>query len=87
MRPYKLVVDYEALEFFQGLSRSDQYYLHGRLVYLRHSPHNHMDRRQRGKEGRDHFIFVRGKFAIKFWIDEAVKEVRILDIHFVRFAP
>ncbi len=54
-------------------------------MYLRQYPHDYQDKKVRGEDGRDHFIFVRGKFAIKFWIDEAVKEVRILDIHFVRF--
>jgi hypothetical protein len=85
MRPYKLVVDYEALEFFQGLNRRDQFYLHGRLVWLRESPHNYMDKKVTSEDGRELFIFVRGKFAIKYWIDEAVKEIRILDIQLVRF--
>jgi hypothetical protein len=86
MRPYKLVVDYDALEFFQGLSKNEQHFLHARLFHLREYPHNSADRSETGEGGRVHFIYVRGKFAIKFWIDEAVKEVRILDIHLVRFA-
>ncbi len=86
MRPYKLLVEYEALEFFQGLNKNEQRYLHGLLVHLCVYPHSQTDRKVRGEDGRYFFAFVRGKFAIKYWIDEPVKEVRVLDVHFVRFA-
>jgi hypothetical protein len=85
MRPYKLVLDYEAVEIFQGLSSRDRRYLHACLVYLREYPHV-ADKKVAGEYGRDYFIYVRGKFAIKYWIDEAVKEIRILDIHSIHFA-
>ena len=85
MRPYKLLVDYEALEFLQRLSKNDQRYLHARLVYLREYPHSQTDKKVPGEGGRDYFVYVRGKFAIKYWIDDAVREVRVLDVHFVRF--
>jgi hypothetical protein len=77
MRPYQLVVNFEALAFIQGLSKNDQRRLHGPLVYLAEWPHNYADKKERGADGRDHFISVRGKFAIKYWIDEAVREVRV----------
>ena len=84
MRPYKLVLDYEAVEVFQGLSKQHRRYLHEHFVYLREYPHI-PDKRVADEHGRNYFIYVRGEFAIKYWIDEAVKEIRILDIHLVRF--
>ena len=83
MRPYKLLVDYEAFQFFQALGKNDQRYLHGLPVYLREYPHSQSDKKVPGEGGRVYFVYVRGKFAIKHWIDEAVREVRVIDIHFV----
>jgi hypothetical protein len=85
MRPFQLILDYETLEFFEGLSRNDRRYLHARFIYLREYPHNSANKKEPGDDGRDYFICVRGKFAIKYWIDEAVREVRVLRVHFVRF--
>ena len=65
MSPYKLVLDYRAVEFLQRLSRNDQRHLHNRLVELSHYPHNLAHRPVRGESGREYFINAQGKFSIK----------------------
>jgi hypothetical protein len=82
MRPYEIVVDYEALGFFRTLGRAAQRELHMRLMVLQESPRHCQDMVERDKSRRDYFIYIGGKFAIKYWIDEAVCEIRILEIQF-----
>jgi hypothetical protein len=75
MKPYQLVIDYEVLEFLQSLRRAAQRGVHRRLVYLGEFPHDCMDQAGSDPSGRDYFIYAQGQYAIKFWIDEAVREV------------
>jgi mRNA-degrading endonuclease RelE of RelBE toxin-antitoxin system len=80
MKPYELAVAYEVFEFLQSLRQSDQRVLQGRLVLLREYPHNQSDFVERDANGRDYHINLRGKYAIKYWIDEAGREVKVLRI-------
>ncbi len=82
MKPYKLTIAYEVVEFFQQQSRSDRQILEGVLIVLRESPHANQKLAERGTSGRDFFVYLKSKFAIKYWIDEWECEVKIIDLKF-----
>jgi hypothetical protein len=80
MKPYKLVVDYEAIQFMQALPPAGRKDLHQRLVRLREHPHDCRDATVLNRLDRDYFIYAGGRFAIKFWIDEWEREIRVIDV-------
>jgi len=47
---------------------------------LKEFPHNCKDLTERHSSGRQHFVFLRGEYAIKFWIDEWDREVKVLQL-------
>ena len=80
MKPFKLAIAYEVVEFFQQRDGRDRKTIREALGSLREFPHNGKDLIERDPSGREHFVNFRGKFAIKYWIDEWEREVKVIDI-------
>jgi len=80
MKPYKLTIAYEVVEFFRQQSRWDRKILEGAFIALREFPHTNQKLVERGPSGRDFFVYLKDKFAIKYWIDEREREVKIIDL-------
>jgi len=81
MKPWELLVVYEAFELIAGLSRSEQVSVRRCFEQIREHPHNHSDYSESDSAGRPVEIHICGRLALKYWIDEADRQVKILDIH------
>lgn len=79
---YRLLIDYEVIEFIETLSRKDQRLLRNRFVSIQDFPSRHVDYTESDSTGRPVDIHICGKFAIKFWEDRADRHLKILDVHF-----
>jgi mRNA-degrading endonuclease RelE of RelBE toxin-antitoxin system len=79
---YRLLIDYEVIEFLETLPRKDQRLLRNRFVAIQGFPGQHSDYTEYDSTGRSVDIHVCGKYAIKFWADHADRHLKILDVHF-----
>ena len=82
MRPFQLLIAYEAIEFVERLSRRDQLSIRQRLIQIRDFPNNHSDYFEHDNRGRVVDISICGRFAIKYWIDHADVQIKVLDVHY-----
>ncbi|HEX4140087.1 MAG TPA: hypothetical protein VHY09_07045 [Candidatus Methylacidiphilales bacterium] len=80
MKPFELLLAYKVVEFARQLNRSDRNVIEKAFKSLEESPHNCKDLTERHLSGREHFVLYRGKFAIKFWIDDWEREVKVMKI-------
>jgi mRNA-degrading endonuclease RelE of RelBE toxin-antitoxin system len=79
---YRLLIDYEVIEFIESLPRKDQRLLRNRFVAIQAHPGRYSDYPESDSAGRRVAIHICGKYAIKFWEDHADQHVKILDVHF-----
>lgn len=79
---YRLLIDYEVIEFLETLARRDQRLLRNRFVEIQNAPTRFLDYTEADRTGRPVGIHICGKFAIKFWEDHADKHLKILDAQF-----
>jgi hypothetical protein len=79
---YRLLIDYEVIEFLETLSRKDQRLLRNRFMAIQDFPSLHSDCVESDSVGRRVDIHICGKYAIKFWEDHADQHIKILDVHF-----
>ena len=80
MKPFELSLTFPVVEFIQGRNRSERRALAELLNALKKSPHACRDIIEPHLSGRDHFVFLRSNYAIKFWIDDWECEVKVLNI-------
>ncbi len=79
---YRLLIDYEVIEFLETLPRKDQRMLRNRFVDIQGFPRRYSDYTDSDSTGRPVEIHICGKYAIKDWIDHADRHLKILDAHF-----
>lgn len=79
---FRLLIDYEVIEFMEALPRKDRLVLRNRLVAIQDFPSRYSDYTEYDLTGRRVDIHICGKFAIKFWADHADRHIKILDLHF-----
>jgi hypothetical protein len=80
MKPFKLTVAYEVFEFVDHQSRLDRQAINRAFLSLRESTDDRKDLTQRDPNGRDVFVYLKGKFAIKFSSDAWEREVKVIDV-------
>jgi hypothetical protein len=78
---YRLLIDYEVIEFIENLPRKDQRLLRSHFVAIQDFPRRYSDYVEHDSEGRRVDIHICGKYAIKFWEDFADKHLKILSVH------
>jgi mRNA-degrading endonuclease RelE of RelBE toxin-antitoxin system len=81
MKPFRLLVDLEVIDFINTLPRTQRVKLRDSLLAIQQHPAHSSDYEERDAEGRTVAIHISGKFAIKFWVDHADKHIKVLDIH------
>ena len=79
---YRLLIDYEVIEFIETLPRKDQRLLRDRFIAIQNSSRQFSDYMEADSTGRPVDIHICGKYAIKFWEDHADRHIKILDVHF-----
>ena len=79
---YHLFLRREALEFLKTIPRKDRDGLWKLLDFLEVNPYTEGDFRQ--KDHTDRYLegVILGKYAIIFWTDHAVSEVKVTEIRF-----
>ena len=79
---FRLLIDYEVIEFIEALPRKDRLLLRNRFVAIQDFPGRYSDYTESDSTGRRVDIHTCGKYAIKFWADHADQHLKILDVHF-----
>jgi hypothetical protein len=80
MKPFALLVEYEVIEFVEGLPPAVQYAFHQRMRFLREYPYACSRDRITGQDGRVLDVCLLGDWLIKYWIDGADRQVKVLYI-------
>ena len=78
---YRLLIDWEVIEFLESLPRKEQGLLRNRFIAIQDHPSRFSDYTEPDSTGRRVDIHICGKYAIKFWEDHADRHVKILDVH------
>jgi hypothetical protein len=78
---YRLLIDYDVIEFLETLPRRERMLLRNRLVAIQGQPREHSDYTEPDDTGRPIDIHICGKYAIKYWEDHADRHIKILEIH------
>ena len=84
---YRLLIDYEVIEFLETLPRKDRKLLRDRLVALQGDPPGFSDYAESDSTGRRVDIHICSKYAVKFWEDHADRHVKILDVRLADKSP
>jgi hypothetical protein len=79
---FRLLIDYEVIEFLETLPRKDRLMLRNRFVAIQDFPGHYSDYVEYDSVGRRVEIHICGKFAVKFWADHVDRHLKILDVHF-----
>ena len=77
---YRLLIDYEVIEFLEKLPRMDRQLLRNRFVAIRNDPQKFSDYVESHSTSHRLDIHICGKFAIQYWQDHADRHIKILDI-------
>jgi len=78
---YRLLIDYEVIEFLEKLPPRQQRLLRNRFVAIRDNPQRFSDCTESDYTGRRVDINVYGKYALKFWQDHADQHIKILHVY------
>ena len=81
MGSFRLLVDYDVVVFVEGLPKEARRAIRLRLIEIRDQPAHRTDYTEPDAAGREVAINICGAFAIKFWVDHADRQIKILDLH------
>jgi hypothetical protein len=81
MKPYKLLIAYDVIEFMESLKKSEVRALRNRFLQITDFPEHYSDYTEPDDIGRLLSINVCGRFAIKYWADFSTMHLKILDVH------
>lgn len=82
MSSFQLLIALEAVEFIEKLPRRERLFIRERLGEIRDSPANRSDCTEHDLHGRRVDLSICGRFAIKYWIDHADRQIKVLDVHY-----
>ncbi|MSU50402.1 MAG: hypothetical protein EXS37_15175 [Opitutus sp.] len=81
MATFRLLIDYDVAVMIERLPKRLRQAIRLRLIEIRDYPANRTDYTEQDSAGRGVAINICGAFAIKFWVDHADRQIKILDIH------
>ena len=79
---YELYLRNEVFEFLRQCRRTDRDALLTVLGALANDPHRHGDFRERDRSGRDLEVLIFRGYAVVYWADHPVKELKVVDIRY-----
>ena len=80
MTSYRVFIAADVVAFMRRLSRREQQAMTRLLEELAEAPGRTGDYFERDSIGRPIQVIIRGRLALCFWADHAVKEVKIVDV-------
>ncbi len=78
---YRLLISIEVVEFLERLPSKNRKALRNIIEAIGKDPAGRSDAADYDDTGRRLEIAITGDFAITYWIDDADRHVKILDIH------
>lgn len=81
METFRLLIDYDVVLYVEGLPKEARKQLRLRMHEIRAAPRSYADYDERDSMGRAVRINICGLYAIKYWVDQADRQIKILDIH------
>jgi hypothetical protein len=81
--PYALVLHEDVARRLVIASRTEQKQVVAILDELKKSPFRKGDLQERDAHGRDNEILIAGDWLVTFWVDHAVREIRIVRLESV----
>jgi len=78
---YQLLISIEAVEFVERLPSRTRQRIRNAIHSIRKDPRGNSDAVDYDEMGRRLEIAIVGDYALMYWIDEADRHVKILDIH------
>ncbi len=78
---YRLLISIQVVEFVERLPARTRRTLRGAIHAIGCDPLGHSDAEDRDAVGRQLHIALVGEYALMYWIDDADRHVKILDIH------
>ncbi len=81
MMDYRLLISIEVVEFLERLPAKNRRALRNIIEAIGKEPAGRSDAADYDDTGRRLEIAITGDFAITYWIDDADRHVKILDIH------
>ena len=75
---YRLLIDLETIEILDGLPKKLRSRLLGHLQKIRSFPGNYSDYHEHDATGRRVDISILSGWAIHYWVDFAVRHVKVL---------
>ena len=78
---YRLLVAIEVVEFLERLPQGVRRALRNAIAAIGLDPTACSDAEDRDETGRILHIAVMGEFALVYWIDDADRHIKILDVH------
>jgi len=77
---YRFIVDDAVLEFFDGCTKRQRDELLRIFHGLANNPYQRGEWVQRTRSGRELQVKTFGRWLIRYWLDDPVIEVRIVDV-------
>jgi len=81
MKPFELLLAYGVVEFIAKLKSAEKLGLLGKFLQIKESPHNCSEQTVLEPQGRPVELSTWRRFCIRYWIDHADREVKILDVY------
>jgi hypothetical protein len=79
---YEVYLRREVFEFLRECRRDERDQLFTQLRALGRDPYRRGDFTERDRSGRDIEVSIFRRFAILYWADHAVKEMKVTDVRF-----
>jgi len=78
---YRLLISIEVVEFLERLPSKTRKHLRNAIAAIGGDPFALSDAADFDDTGRQLQIAITGDFALTYWIDDADRHVKILDVH------
>jgi mRNA-degrading endonuclease RelE of RelBE toxin-antitoxin system len=78
---YRLLIALEVVEFLERLPARQRRPLRRAIEDIRSDPRGCSDAAETDEIGRPVQIYITGDYALVYWIDDADRHVKVLDLH------
>jgi mRNA-degrading endonuclease RelE of RelBE toxin-antitoxin system len=79
--PYRLLISIEVIEFLERLPSRTQKVLRNGIARIGLDPLGRSDAEDHDEVGRILQIAIVNDYALTYWVDDADRQVKILDVH------
>jgi hypothetical protein len=80
VKPYRVAVDLEAVQFLERTEERDRALVYRRILALAQNPFLTGDYTDRDATGRTIHDVIAGGCCLSYWVDHAVREVRVIEV-------